>query len=69
MLISLYRLAYDPDTVQPQLHYLRHFMPPAAFVLISEQNPEPARVAAGAGAWHQFPDQPGAVALVVRGRD
>ncbi|HVE20880.1 MAG TPA: YihY/virulence factor BrkB family protein [Acidocella sp.] len=37
MLISLYGLAYNPDTVQPQLHYLRHFMPPAAFVLISER--------------------------------
>lgn len=37
MLISLYGLAYDPDTVQPQLHYLRHFMPPAAFALISER--------------------------------
>jgi membrane protein len=35
MLISLYGLAYDPDTVQPQLHYLRHFMPPAAYSLIS----------------------------------
>jgi len=37
MLISLYGLAYDPDTVQPQLHYLRHFMPPAAFSLISDR--------------------------------
>ena len=37
MLISLYGLVYDPDTVQPQLHYLRHFMPPAAFSLISER--------------------------------
>ena len=37
MLISLYGLAYDPDTVQPQLHYLRNFMPPAAFSLISER--------------------------------
>ncbi len=37
MLISLYGLAYDPETVQPQLHYLRHFMPPAAFSLISER--------------------------------
>src|SRR3984885_649395 len=37
MLISLYGLAYDPDTVQPQLHYLRHFMPPAAYTLISER--------------------------------
>jgi membrane protein len=37
MLISLYGLVYDPETVQPQLHYLRHFMPPAAYSLISEQ--------------------------------
>lgn len=37
MLISLYGLVYDPDTVQPQLHYLRHFMPPAAYALISER--------------------------------
>jgi membrane protein len=37
MLISLYGLVYDPETVQPQLHYLRHFMPPAAFLLISER--------------------------------
>jgi membrane protein len=37
MLISLYGLVYDPDTVQPQLHYLRHFMPPAAYELISER--------------------------------
>jgi membrane protein len=36
MLISLYGLAFDPDTVQPQLHYLRSFMPPSAFALISE---------------------------------
>jgi membrane protein len=37
MLISLYGLAYNPDTVQPQLHYLRSFMPPAAYALISER--------------------------------
>jgi membrane protein len=37
MLISLYGLVYDPETVQPQLHYLRHFMPPAAYSLISGQ--------------------------------
>jgi membrane protein len=37
MLISLYGLAYNPDTVQPQLHYLRTFMPPAAFSLISDR--------------------------------
>jgi membrane protein len=28
---------YNPDTVQPQLHYLRSFMPPAAFWLISDR--------------------------------
>lgn len=37
MLISLYGLVYNPDTVQPQLHYLQSFMPPAAFSLISER--------------------------------
>jgi len=37
MLISLYGLVYNPDTVQPQLHYLRGFMPPAAFDLISDR--------------------------------
>jgi membrane protein len=37
MLISLYGLAFNPDTVQPQLQYLQHFMPPAAFSLISDR--------------------------------
>ncbi|MDE8346834.1 MAG: YihY/virulence factor BrkB family protein [Acidocella sp.] len=37
MLISLYGLAFNPDTVQPQLLYLQSFMPPAAFSLISER--------------------------------
>lgn len=37
MLISLYGLAFNPDTVQPQLAYLRQFMPPAAFQLISDR--------------------------------
>jgi membrane protein len=37
MLISLYGLVYNPDTVQPQLHYLQSFMPPAAFELISDR--------------------------------
>jgi membrane protein len=37
MLISLYGLAYNPATVQPQLHYLEQFMPPAAFSLISDR--------------------------------
>jgi len=35
MLISLYGLVYNPDTVQPQLRYLQHFMPPDVFALIS----------------------------------
>lgn len=37
MLISLYGLVYNPDTVQPQLIYLKSFMPPAAFELISDR--------------------------------
>jgi membrane protein len=37
MLISLYGLVYNPDTVQPQLHYIRSFMPPPAFELISDR--------------------------------
>jgi len=37
MLISLYGLVYNPDTVQPQLQYLQSFMPPAAFSLISDR--------------------------------
>ncbi len=37
MLISLYGLVFNPDTVQPQLHYLQQFMPPAAFSLISDR--------------------------------
>src|ERR1700692_5035109 len=37
MLISLYGLVYNPDTVQPQLHYLRSFMPPAAVLLILDR--------------------------------
>jgi membrane protein len=37
MLISLYGLVFDPDTVQPQLHYLQQFMPPAAYSLISDR--------------------------------
>lgn len=37
MLISLYGLAYNPDTVQPQLRFLQSFMPPAAFQLISDR--------------------------------
>ncbi len=37
MLISLYGLVFDPTTVQPHLHYLQEFMPPAAFQLISDR--------------------------------
>jgi membrane protein len=37
MLISLYGLVYNPDTVQPQLQYLQSFMPPDAFSLISNR--------------------------------
>ena len=37
MLISLYGLVYNPQTVQPQLHYLQSFMPPTAFSLISDR--------------------------------
>ncbi len=37
MLISLYGLAFNPNTVQPQLHYLQSFMPPAAFQLVSDR--------------------------------
>jgi membrane protein len=37
MLISLYGLAFNPATVQPQLAYLQQFMPPAAFSLISDR--------------------------------
>jgi membrane protein len=37
MLISLYGLVFNPDTVQPQLHLLERFMPPAAFSLISDR--------------------------------
>ncbi len=37
MLISLYGLVYNPNTVQPQLHHLRSFMPPAAYSLISDR--------------------------------
>ena len=37
MLISLYGLAFNPDTVQPQLHYLESLMPPDVYLLISER--------------------------------
>lgn len=35
MLVSLYGLAFDPVTVEPQLQVLRNLLPPAAFTLIS----------------------------------
>lgn len=34
-LISLYGLIFNPSSVEPQLIYLRHFMPPATFQLIA----------------------------------
>ncbi|HTQ70576.1 MAG TPA: YihY/virulence factor BrkB family protein [Acidocella sp.] len=37
MLISLYGLVFDPDTVQPQLRYLQGFMPPDVYGLISQR--------------------------------
>lgn len=37
MLISLYGLAFDPQTVEPQLNQLRLLLPPAAFTLIDER--------------------------------
>ena len=37
MLISIYGLAFDPQTVVPQLTVLRDLLPPAAFQLIAER--------------------------------
>ncbi|MGE4480732.1 YihY/virulence factor BrkB family protein [Acidocella sp.] len=37
MLISLYGLVFNPDTVQPQLRYLESFMPPDVYTLISQR--------------------------------
>lgn len=37
MLISVYGLAFNPHTVQPQLHYLEGLMPPDVYLLISER--------------------------------
>jgi membrane protein len=34
MLVSLYGLAFDPQTVEPQLATLRHVIPPPAYALI-----------------------------------
>ena len=36
-LISLYGLVFNPLSVEPQLIYLRHFMPPATFQLIASR--------------------------------
>lgn len=37
MLISIYGMAFDPVTVEPQLAYLRQIMPPAAYQLLSDR--------------------------------
>lgn len=37
MLISVYGLAFNPHSVQPQLHYLESFMPPDVYALISQR--------------------------------
>lgn len=37
MLISLYGLAFNPHSVQPQLQYLKGLMPPDVYILISER--------------------------------
>jgi membrane protein len=37
MLVSIYGLAFDPATVEPQLRLIREFLPPAAFGMISTQ--------------------------------
>ena len=37
MLIAVYGLAFDLQTVEPQLRVLREFLPPAAFTLIAER--------------------------------
>src|SRR4051794_16324207 len=37
MLISIYGLAFDPTTVEPQLQVIREFLPPAAFTLIADR--------------------------------
>ena len=37
MLISLYGLAFDPDTVEPQLENIRRLVPAPAFAMISER--------------------------------
>jgi membrane protein len=37
MIISIYGLAFDPTTVEPQLAALRDLLPPSAFTLISDR--------------------------------
>jgi membrane protein len=37
MLISIYGLAFDPATVEPQLEVLRDLLPPSVFALIAER--------------------------------
>lgn len=37
MLLSTYGLVFNPETVQPQLHYLEGLMPPDVYQLISER--------------------------------
>ncbi|MCQ8241967.1 YihY/virulence factor BrkB family protein [Rhizosaccharibacter radicis] len=37
MLVSVYGLAFDPATVEPQLRVLRHLLPTPAYALISER--------------------------------
>ncbi len=37
MLVSIYGLAFDPVTVEPQLQVLRDLLPPAAFQLIADR--------------------------------
>ncbi|MDA8250002.1 MAG: YihY/virulence factor BrkB family protein [Rhodospirillales bacterium] len=37
MVVSLYGLVFDPETVEPQLENVRHLLPAPAFALISER--------------------------------
>lgn len=37
MLLSVYGLLFDPQTVEPQLQLIRELLPPAAFTLIAER--------------------------------
>jgi membrane protein len=36
MVIAIYGLAFDPNTVTPQLDYLRNLLPPSAYTLIAD---------------------------------